>query len=65
MIYRDGEDHESMNQMMGNLFGRGQPTEGIKRMSYSEMKYWNRWHTLMSDQETKTARELKDAAGGK
>lgn len=44
----------SINQWMGNLFYRKQATSDIKNMRFSEMKYWNEWHELIANEESKT-----------
>jgi hypothetical protein len=38
---------------MGNLFYRGVSPAEIKKMKYKEMKYWNKWHEIMSNEEAK------------
>lgn len=48
-----------MDQMMGNLFYRGVPTESINDMSFFEMKEWNRWHEKIADANVKAADKLK------
>lgn len=36
---------------MGNLFYRGQQISEIYKLSYSQLKYWNGWHEMMSKKE--------------
>lgn len=40
-----------INQWMGNLFYRNVSPSEIKDMGYSELKYWNEWHDIMSEAE--------------
>lgn len=40
-----------MDQMMGNLFYRGVAPDEIENMTYQRIRYWNRWHELMSETE--------------
>jgi len=42
-----------MDQMMGNLFFRGVTPDEIENMTYRRMKYWNRWHEIMTEAERK------------
>lgn len=38
---------------MGNLFFRKQSIETLERLRFAELREWNTWHELMSDQEAK------------
>jgi hypothetical protein len=42
-----------MWQWMGNMFFRKQPINVITPMRYAELREWNIWHEIMSDEESK------------
>ena len=44
---------------MGNLFFRGVSPGEIENMTYSRIKYWNRWHELMSKAEADALKKPK------
>lgn len=47
--------------MMGNLFYRGQAISEIKRLRYAEMKFWNGWHEIMTEEEKRAMEKTKNA----
>jgi hypothetical protein len=62
---RGREGQESMDQMMGNLFSRGQSIDVIRELCYTEMRYWNEWHKVMAKREDRAAQQLQNASKGK
>jgi hypothetical protein len=40
-----------MDQMLGNLFSRGQSIEVLGRTDFHTLAYWNGWHELMVEAE--------------
>jgi ribosomal protein L37AE/L43A len=39
---------------MGNLFYRGQPINIIENMRFAELREWNYWHEVLSNEQAKT-----------
>jgi len=52
-----------LHQWLGNLFSRGVSPVELMGMSYHELKYWNEWHTVMDEQERKSAERAKSGRG--
>jgi len=48
--------------MMGNLFSRGVAPTEIESMTYARLKYWNKWHELMSKAEADAINKGKGRA---
>lgn len=46
-----------MWQWMGNLFYRKQPISEIKKLRFSELREWNKWHEIMVNEEKKYIKE--------
>jgi hypothetical protein len=49
---------------MGNLFYRGQQTSEIKKMTISEMKYWNGWHNCLTEETARQNKEIQKVLEG-
>ncbi len=50
---------------MGNLFYRQVNPSEIKKMTISEMKYWNDWHEVLIEEKTRQNKEIEKALKGK
>ncbi len=44
---------------MANLFSRKVQPDQIENMTYSRLKYWNKFHELMAKEELKAAQNMK------
>ncbi len=44
---------------MGNLFYRGVAPGEIESMTYNRIRYWNKWHELMSKAEEDVLKNTK------
>lgn len=65
MAFHRKKDCDTLHDMMGNLLFRGVNTSELKRMAYTEMKYWNKWHYVYFNSEKKTADEIRNATNNK
>lgn len=55
---------EIIHQYMGNLFYRGQQASEIKKMTISEIRYWNNWHDCLIKETDRQNKEFEKALKG-
>ena len=44
---------------MGNLYSDHQPINVIEDMTYSDLKYWNKWHDIIQKEYGKITKGKK------